>query len=170
VRHALATADVLVALERHARLHGDELRWQVDREVGVELGPLPVLPDLYAVYATRSVELHAFVEVDLGTEGSRIVADKTSKYLDTWRARRVHEQLGLWPVVAWVVPTDARAALVGHTIEGILSARGDDDAARGTEFVCTTFAELEHAGPRDTIWRVVGRADRHALLDEEEPG
>jgi hypothetical protein len=167
VRHALATADVVVALQRHARLHEDELGWQTDREVGAELGPLPVLPDLYVTYATRTLELHAFVEVDLGSEGSRILAEKTAKYLDTWHAGRVQEQLGLWPVVAWVVPNDARAGVMLRTIEEVLATR-DDDAARGTEFACTTFADLEHGGgPRNAIWHVVGRAGRHALAEDD---
>ena len=52
IRHAVATADVVLAFDRTSRTQPGHalLGWASDRDIGRELGPLPLLPDLYLIY------------------------------------------------------------------------------------------------------------------------
>lgn len=166
LRHALATADVVLAFDRAARTHPGHalLGWANDRDIGAELGPLPLLPDLYLVYAAAHLEVHLFIEIDLGSESSRVIATKIDRYLQLWRQGSVQEQLGIWPVIAWVTTTPIRARLLETAITRVHAAQPDGEAvARGTEFAVTTIGQLERDGPLAPIWQIVGRPDDHTI-------
>jgi hypothetical protein len=170
VRHAIATADVVLAFDRAARTHaGHELvDWATDAGVGRDFGPLPLLPDLYLMYATNDLEVHTFIEVDLGSEGSRVIATKIDLYLQLWRTGTVAEHLGLWPVVLWVTTTPTRARLLRRAIERVIGTQPDaDQVARGTEFAVTTFDQLADKGALGPIWQVVGRDEPQRLVESE---
>jgi Replication-relaxation len=170
VRHAIASADVVLAFDRAARAQADHelLGWTTDANIGRDLGPIPLLPDLYLTYATRDIELHAFVEVDLGSEGSRVIATKIDQYLQLWRTGTIHERLGLWPLVLWVTTNPTRARLLRGAIERVIGTQHDaHEVARGTEFAVATFDRLAEQGALGPIWQVIGRDERQPLLEPE---
>jgi hypothetical protein len=170
VRHAVATADVVLAFDHAARAHpGHELAGcATDADIGRDLGPLPLLPDLYLTYAVDDIEVHSFVEVDLGSEGSRVIATKIDQYLQLWRTGTIHERLGLWPVVLWVTTNPTRARLLRRAIERVIGDQADvDQIARGTEFAVTTFADLFDGGPLGRIWWVIGRDEPQPIFESE---
>jgi hypothetical protein len=171
-RHAVATADVVLAFHRAPRSEAGHqlLGWATDADIGRQLGPLPLLPDLYLTYATDDLEVHAFIEVDLGSEGSRVIANKIVQYLRLWRDGTIHDRLGVWPLVLWVTTNPARARLLARTIERTIDTQSDSAVvARGTEFAVATFAEISHSGVLGPIWRIVGRDGLHRLLEPESP-
>ena len=172
VRHAIASADVVLAFDRAARSNANHelVGWATDADLGRDLGPMLLLPDLYLTYATDDVELHAFVEVDLGSEGSRVIATKIDQYLQLWRSGTIHERVGLWPVVLWVTTNPTRARLLQRAIERVIVTQPDvDRVALGTEFAVTTLDQLSEQGALGPIWQVVGRDERQSLLESEAP-
>ncbi len=168
VRHAIATVDVVLAFDRAARSKSDHelVGWSTDADIGGDLGPFPLLPDLYLTYASADIELHAFVEVDLGSEGSRVIATKIDQYVQLWRSGTLHQRVGLWPVVLWVTTNPTRAWLLHVAIERVIANQRDlEQVALGTEFAVTTFDQLAEQGALDPIWQVVGRHGPQSLLE-----
>lgn len=84
LRHALALADIALTLERSARANAGHavLTWEPDWEATQRGGRHAIVPDAYAVYLTDSEELHAFIEMDLGTAGSRFFQKKIERYVE----------------------------------------------------------------------------------------
>ena len=172
VRHAVASAEVVLAFDSAARSNVDHelVGWATAADIGRDLGPMPLLPDLYLTYATADIELHAFIEVDLGSEGSRVVATKMDQYLQLWRSGAIHERVGSWPVVLWVTTNPTRARLLQRAIERVTATQPDvDQVALGTEFAVTTFDQLAEQGAFGPIWQVVGRDEPQSLLEAEAP-
>lgn len=158
MRHALATADVLLAFERAAHDHGHELNWQTDWQIAVKLGPRTIVPDAHLVYGTDADELESVLEVDLGTEGSRFFAGKITRYLTLWRSRSWHGIFTDWPLVLVVTPNEQRTRLLKLATEATI--RRQPDRARvssGTEFAFTTIQCLTKDGPLANVWQVAGR-------------
>jgi hypothetical protein len=114
--HSLAVADCYLALVAAARSGQLELL-STETEpacwrpyLGAGGGREVLKPDLAAVTAAGDYEDHWFVEVDLGTESVPTLLGKCNQYA---RYRRTgHEQAshGVFPVVVWVLPDQARLA------------------------------------------------------------
>jgi hypothetical protein len=66
-------------------------------------------PDLLLVVARGDMEWHWFVEVDLGTEHGPAIARKCRQYLTYFQAGREQALHGIFPKVAWLTTTSARA-------------------------------------------------------------
>ena len=172
VRHAIASADVVLAFDRAARANVDHelVGWATDAEIGRDLGPLPLLPDLYLTYATTTSN---FTRSSRSTSDPRAAVSSQPRSTSTCNSggpAPLHERLGLWPVVLWVTTNPTRARLLQRAIERVIATQPDvDQAARGTEFAVTTFDQLSEQGAFGPIWQVVGRDERQSLLESETP-
>lgn len=167
LQHALATADVALAFQGAAQANpGHEvLQWECDWQAAHRLGSSLVAPDAHFVYATPEYELDAFVEVDLGTEGSLFFSRKIARYLDLYRDGSWRGRIPGWPVVLTVTPNAGRAELLRRATEALLDAQGDAEQLRAqTEFAFAALPDLLSRGPLARLWRVAGRSGEHALL------
>jgi len=164
LRHCLATAEVALAFEASVRDHEGHrlLCFECEWEVAVRLEGGTLVPDAYLIYETDEVELHAFVEVDLGSSGSRHFASKISRYLLLWREGSWRRRFDLWPTVLVVAPDEARVKLLARTTEAVLRTQ-PEAVAEATEFAFASLAAVRQ-DPLGPIWQVAGRAGRHPLL------
>lgn len=170
MRHGMVTADVALAVRRWPQSQpGDELLdWECDWQAALRLGNSPVVPDAHFVYATADYEIDVFLEVDLGTEGTRFFARKISRYLDLYRSGGWREYLPAWPLVLTVTPSETRSAALKRATEAVLSSQPDAAKIRGqTEFGFSSLSDLLGSrGPRDAIWRIAGRTGSRPLVAE----
>ena len=166
VEHALATAEVALAVRRGARAQpGHHLvSWESDWEIATALPDVPVRPDARLVYATPECEVDAFIEVDLSTERPVVFARKIARYLAVYRSSAWRTRLAIWPVVLVVTPSAVRAVSLRRTTEAVLAGT-DNDTRGGTEFRFTSLQHLQDLGLAGEIWQVAGRIGLHPLLD-----
>jgi hypothetical protein len=127
LKHTLAIVDTHLALREGTRVGRFEL-------VMVEAEPAcwrrylsaggareTLRPDLFVISARGDFEYCWFLEVDLGTEYTPTLVRKCRAYETYWRTGNEQRRSGTFPLVVWVVATDARA----REIESALSsARG----------------------------------------------
>ncbi len=174
IRHGLLTAEIALAFRQEARLRvGHELvAWDCDWQAALALGASAVLPDAHLVYRTPEGRLHAFLEVDLGSERTPFFARKVRRYLDLYRSGSWRSRLPLWPLVLTVAETEARATQLRRISEAVLVSQPDRERlARATEFRFASATDLlGPAGPLGEIWQVAGRSGRHALAAEARAG
>jgi hypothetical protein len=171
--HGLMCADVALAFRRTARAHaGHELvDWECDWAAAERLGSTVVVPDAHLVYRAARTTLDAFLEVDLGTEGSRVFARKIERYLALYRSGAWQAHLPVWPLVIAVTPSATRAALLRRASATVLDAQYDREHIKQvTAFAFSTIDDvLGASGPLGLIWRFAGGPDRAPLFDPE-PG
>jgi len=166
MQHALVTADVALALRRAAAERGDELlEWNCDWRATQRLGTSAVVPDAHFVYATPDRELEAFLEVDLGTEGTQFFARKMRGYIELFRSGSWRDRFPTWPLILVVTPTEARIAAIKRATENVIE-REPDAAKLQTQFE-VAFAALPKVvaeSPLAAIWNVAGKKTACALL------
>ncbi len=166
--HGLATADIALAFRRAARAsRGHEIiEWECDWQAAERLGSTLVIPDAHLVYATAAYEIEAFIEVDLGTERTRVFARKISQYLDLYRSGTWQAHLPTWPLVLTVASTETRAAALRRATESVLLSQHDgENVAKATEFRFSSLGDvLGSTGPLGGIWQVAGRSGVERLL------
>jgi len=170
LRHALALADAALAFDRSALANPGHavLTWEPEWEAAQRSGRHAIVPDAYVVYLTKSEELHAFIEMDLGTAGSRFFQTKIEKYLDLYRAGTWQQRFPVWPIVLTVAPTATRATLLRTATERVLHAQFDEPAlSKSTEFAFTDLPALVREGPLASIWHRTGARGPEPLLDQE---
>lgn len=121
VDHVLAVAECYLSLVEASRAGRLELlAYQTEptcwRPFLGAHGALETLkPDLYAVTATPEFEDSWFIEVDRGTESLPRLLRKCAQYERYRRLGREQAEHGVFPVVLWVMPDEARAeALIRH--------------------------------------------------------
>jgi hypothetical protein len=137
--HELATSDLLGAFLRAAEPDRGLglVAWLPERTIA-RLFDGYVRPDALAVVGTGSSRIALFIERDLGTEGSKVVAAKAAKYATLLGARSSP------PInVGIVVETAARSTLIRRAIGG--------DGSLGQPVWVTTSAELV-AAPYHATW------------------
>ncbi len=163
--HGLATAEVALAFRDAARTNGHEiLDWSCGWEAAERFGSGYVVPDARLVYQTAECMLEAFLEVDLGSEGTRFFARKVERYLDLYRSGEWRRHLRKWPAVLTVTQTEARASALRHATESALAEAWD---VRETEFDFAAMPGLlGPLGPLGAIWQVAGRDGRQSLFPE----
>lgn len=112
--HTLAVAELAVELHELGRACAVELV-SLDTEPACWrsfLGPHGTTewlkPDLHVVTATGDYEDHWFIEADLATEHPPVAVRKAKVYQRYAATGRHQARHGLFPAVAWVVPTPAR--------------------------------------------------------------
>lgn len=119
--HTIAVAEVAVSVREQSALGAFELIelsgepncWRTFPGPG---GVETVKPDLYVAVADDEVEVHAFLELDRGTEHLPTVLRKCLLY-QRYRATGIEQTtLGTYPVVVWAVPDERRAALLRTAI------------------------------------------------------
>jgi hypothetical protein len=166
--HALMVAEIALAFRRHARAHPGEvvLGWECDWQLAESLGRLPVVPDARLVYEAERTRIHAFIEADRGSEGTRYFGRKIDRYVDLYRGGGWRARLPVWPLILTVVPNETRASELRHATEVIVQAR-----AEGRRIIrAFRFTSLDalrgDAGPFAEIWQVAGRTGRFPLIDE----
>lgn len=166
-RHSLATAEVGLAFRKEALTHADHelLLWECDWQTFQRLGVTAVVPDARLVYAGSGVELDAFIEVDLGTEGGRFFARKITGYLDLFRNGDWRRQFGAWPTILVVTPTETRSSLLRRVTEAVIASQSDaSQIGARTEFAFCPLPNLVSDGPLGVMWKVAGKTEPRALL------
>jgi len=169
--HGLMCADVALAFRATARARaGHELvEWECDWAAAERLGSTVVVPDAHLVYRAGRTTLDAFLEVDLGTEGSRVFARKIERYLSLYRSGEWQAHLPVWPLVVTVTPNATRAALLRRASATVLEAQYDrDEMKQVTAFAFGTIEDvLGASGPLGRIWRFAGGPDGAPLFEPE---
>lgn len=171
IHHALITAEVALAFRRAALRHDDHevVAWECEWQAVLGTGNFVVVPDGYLVYRVGAQRLHAWIEVDLGTEHSAFFARKISRYLDLHRSGAWRARLRVWPLVLVVTETEPRAAQLRRITEAVLASQLDRryivDAA---PFAFASLADVVSAtGPFGVIWHHAGAPSRTSLLPPE---
>lgn len=154
--HALMTADVALAFRREARQHvGHEiLEWESEWQARHRVRSSVLVPDAYFVYATPDLELSAFLEIDLGSEGSRFFARKILSYLELARSGNWRDVFESWPLVLVVTPTERRTEALRRATEAAIARQVDAERIRSrTAFGFAALPQLLAEGPLGPIWR-----------------
>lgn len=141
VDHTIAVAEVAVRTVEAARggrfevlrLETEPANWQA------MLTPHGVAtflkPDLLLVTATSTVdgefEDHRFVEVDLATESTAVIARQCAAYQAFRATGRYQAQHGLFPAVWWLTPTPRRAQALRAAITRANDPGGDVGTSNG---------------------------------------
>ena len=80
-------------------------------------------PDLYAETINSKYVDHWFIEMDLGTESMREIMQKCRRYHEYYQTNKEQHAIGVYPVVLWIVPDNARKEKMIQTIKETFSAR-----------------------------------------------
>jgi hypothetical protein len=167
--HSVMAADVELAFRRAARGNtGHELElWECDWQTALKLGSKTLLPDARLVYRLGRVLLDAFVEVDLGTEGTRFFAGKVDRYISArydgeWRAH-----LPRWPMTLTITPTAARAASLYDAATARLESHPYSAGGMVFKF-CAIEALLGEPGVLGARWRVAGKKESSLFATPEQ--
>ena len=154
MRHATSVAEVALAFDRAARARrGHRLvEWQCDWQGALRLGAGMVVPDAWLAYRTPDWELSAFVEVDLGTEGTRFFTRKIDRYLALHRSGEWSARFESWPLVLIVAPAPTRANALRRACDLTVS-QPENLLAPASEFRVATFGDVVGpGGPLGPIW------------------
>ncbi len=122
VAHTLQVAELhtlLVEADRQARIELIELVGETAsrRSYGGPLGPRVLKPDSYARLGAGEYECVYFIEVDMGTEGSRALSAKLRQYVEYEASGREQAERGVFPLTVWLTPDVKRAEVIEDCIE-----------------------------------------------------
>lgn len=139
--HTLAIADAHIELlraHRQARLEllGVEIEpacWR--RFIGAHGSSEAIKPDLFAATAVGAFEDCWFIEIDRGTQSPAAITRKCQSYASYWSTGFEQERRGVFPLVLWVTPDEARAERLVNVISGTRNLKRD-------LFRVTTAAQL----------------------------
>ena len=73
-------------------------------------------PDLFIILRGRRYEDYYYCEIDLGTESMAKLIKKCQIYYDHYRSGEDHERIGVAPLIAWIVPDEARKNMLMEKI------------------------------------------------------
>jgi hypothetical protein len=76
---------------------------------------------MYAVTATDGYEDHWFFEIDMDTEAPTRIIKKCENYGRYYLTGSEHNRIGVFPKVAWIVPTEKRKETIERHIREHLS-------------------------------------------------
>jgi hypothetical protein len=121
--HALQVAELhtlLVEADRTRRI--ELLRLEAEsasqRRYGGPVGRSRILkPDSYVRLGIGEFEDSYFIEVDMGTEGSRALEGKLRQYIEYEATGQEQAERGVFPKVLWTVPDEARAEAIRDCVE-----------------------------------------------------
>lgn len=139
VRHALTVSDAYVRLRLAERAGQVELVgfdtepdcWQHYHDHGGE--QVVLKPDAYVVTAEGDFEHHAFVEIDLGTEGTKRIRTKMRSYADYIDSGVAAARHGVVPLVVWASPLPSRLGPIETIARSVLTAHGHGAVVCDTE-------------------------------------
>ena len=167
LQHSLATVDAYLAFGGAVgKGSGPELLdWECDWETMRRVGRTGIVPDAHLVVATDQQEVEAFLEIDLGTEGTRHIIRKLTGYLDLYRSGSWRRALPGWPTILIVTIDAARAKRLQRITEDLLGEQADAGELRTqVEFSFGSLKELVELGPLAPIWSVAGHRGRKGLI------
>lgn len=121
VAHTLAITDLVISVrlaERAKQLEilGLETEPRCWRPLGSH-GDHVLRPDLYARLGVGDYEYHAFVEIDLATEGLPRLLAKCQSYVAYYEGGTEQTANGIFPRVVWLLDDVQRAARLRDTIQ-----------------------------------------------------
>lgn len=112
--HSLAVADIAVQLTELCReqpgvrltaLQPEPECWRSYSEYGTIIA---LKPDLFAITVSGQYEDRWFIEVDLDTESPAKIIGKCEKYHKYYRTGLEQEEVGVFPLTVWIVPSPER--------------------------------------------------------------
>jgi len=167
--HSVMAADIELAFRRAARGRpGHELElWECDWQTAIKLGGKTLLPDARLVYRLGRALLDAFVEVDLGTEGTRFFAGKVDRYIAARYDGDWQADLPSWPMILTITPTAARAASLWDATTARLEESPWSSGGMVFKF-CAIDALLGEGGALGARWRVAGKKESCLFVTPEE--
>ena len=165
-RHALTCAKVILAFQRSASVAVDHelVSWECDWQAALPLGPSVLEPDAYLLYRAQEQRLHAFVEVDMGSEYGRFVSAKMRRYLELHRAGTWRDRVPVWPVILFVAQTEARLVQLRRLAESVSRLPDGQWSIAASFHFATLDSATRHRATLDRIWQVVGSVERQALI------
>jgi hypothetical protein len=121
VAHALKIAELhtrLVEADRQGRIELLELAGEAAsrRSYGGPLGPRTLKPDSYVRLGAGDYEFVYFIEVDLGSEGSRALSAKLRQYVEYEASGIEQAARGVFPLSVWLTPDNGRAEVIENCI------------------------------------------------------
>jgi hypothetical protein len=128
VRHALQVSELHTQLVEADRSRSVELLelsaepscWRSYGGIGVQR--LVLKPDSYARLGVGAYEDSYFIEVDMGTEGSRALQRQLSHYLAYYDSGQEQTERGVFPRTLWLAPNDQRAATIDDCVRHLPTA------------------------------------------------
>lgn len=142
VRHALRVAELHTLLVEADRSRSVELLELVAEPAcwrsygGVRSQRVTLKPDSYARLGLGDFEDSYFIEVDMGTEGSRALDRQLKAYLAYFDSGREQAEHGVFPKVLWLTPDAERGGVIEDRIRRLPRASRElfqvarfDDAA-----------------------------------------
>jgi len=120
--HALASSHLYVVLKTadHAgQLHlldyqPEPLCWRTFNDQG---GSTTLKPDAFARFEVGDDVASVFIEVDCATESPATLSRKLDVYRQHWLSDAEQTEHGVYPEVLWLVPTNARQAVVRRVVD-----------------------------------------------------
>lgn len=119
--HTLAVAEIAVNLTELCRgprdpklttIQPEPECWRTYSEYGAVLA---LKPDLFAITVSGQYEDRWFIEVDLDTESPSKIINKCEKYHKYYRTGLEQQEVEVFPLTVWIVPTVARKEkLISH--------------------------------------------------------
>src|SRR2546426_2681741 len=167
--HSVMAADVELAFRRTARRWpGHELElWECDWQIAMRLGSKSVIPDARLVYRLGPERLRAFVEVDLGTEGTRFFGKKVDRYVALYRDGTWRALVPRWPAVLTITPTETRAVSLCEATTAAMAR--SPFSSRGMLFKFCAIETLRgESGALAALWRVAGEKGLSPLAATEQ--
>jgi hypothetical protein len=113
--HTVAVAEIYVQLTEMPEIEVRAVSAEPDchrQYAGIGGAPLKLKPDLYAVTVGVDYEDHWFFELDLATESVSRIIRKCGQYLDYYGSGHEQRANGVFPFVAWIVPSKKRKETV----------------------------------------------------------
>lgn len=124
VAHAVAVAEVhsrLVEADRGGRLellerNAEPACWRSYAGIG-SFASSRLKPDSFVRFVVGDYEYSVFIEVDMGTEGSRTIQRKLGAYVSYHRLGIEQERFGVFPKVQWLTTMPSRIDFLKAEIE-----------------------------------------------------
>ena len=144
LEHTLAIAECAVQMTSLCRYSADLNLVAIDaeptcwRRFADDGKAVNLKPDLFAITTYQKYEDRWFIEMDLGSESPRQVADKCSVYLRYYYTGIEQKETGMFPLVMWIVKDAARKEKLKDYIR-------DSIKAQPKMFLVITPDELESA-------------------------
>lgn len=128
VRHALMVSELHSLLVERDRSRSFELLeltaepscWRKYDGLGGQRQTLK--PDSYARLGIGKYEYSYFIEVDMGTEGSRALERQLRLYVAYHRTGQEQAEHDVFPQVLWLTPNERRAAVIADSVQRLPTA------------------------------------------------
>lgn len=129
MRHTIAVSECYVQITeicrtgRAMRLKRIELEPECWRGYTMNGKNQSLRPDLYAETASGRFEDSWFIEMDLATESVHDIIEKCNRYYFYYGTQKEQHATGVFPVVLWIVPSDARKEAITDALKRTFHSR-----------------------------------------------